>query len=165
MHFVLFGDCRKGEDLPRLLSEHMANEIVLVQPLHNDDNGACTLVVEPTVESVAEPLVCGLPLGVGQRFLRLQRVVDQDDVGAASGEHAAIAGGEPIPLAGGQKLLHGLTVRSQAGRKDPPIPPAHHDAAAISSELVRERFSIAHAEDLRRGIMPQTPGRKRDRGQ
>jgi hypothetical protein len=27
----------------------MANEIVLVEPLHDDDNGAGTLVVEPTV--------------------------------------------------------------------------------------------------------------------
>jgi hypothetical protein len=49
VHFVLFGDCRKGDDVPWLLSEHMANEIVLVEPLQDDDNGAGTLVVEPTV--------------------------------------------------------------------------------------------------------------------
>src|SRR6516225_3924449 len=62
----------------------MADEIVLVQPLHDDDDGATALVIEPAVESVHEPLVAGLPLRLGERFLRLQRIVDQDDVGAAS---------------------------------------------------------------------------------
>src|SRR5690242_17248684 len=64
VHLVLFGDCRKADDLPVLLRENMANEIVLVQPLHNNDNDAVTLVVEPAVEGVAEPIVGGIPLGV-----------------------------------------------------------------------------------------------------
>jgi hypothetical protein len=104
-------------------------------------------------------------LRIGQRLFRLQRIVDQDDVGAASGQHAAIARGKPVTLAGGDELLHGLAVRSQAGRKDPPIPRAHHDAAAIASELAGEVLGIGDAQNLRRGIMPETPGRKRDRGQ
>jgi hypothetical protein len=122
------------------------------------------LFVEAAVEGVAEPLVGGLPLGIGQRLLRLQRIVDQNDVGAASGHHATIAGGEPVALTGGEELLHGLTVRSQAGAKDPPIPGIHHDGTAISGELVGEILGIADAQDLRRGVVPETPGRKRDRG-
>src|SRR6516165_7323228 len=43
----------------------MADEIVLVQPLHDDDDGATALVIEPAVESVHEPLVAGLPLRLG----------------------------------------------------------------------------------------------------
>jgi hypothetical protein len=132
---------------------------------HDDDDGAVLLVILPAVEGMVEPLVCGLPLRIGQRLLRLQRIVDQDDVGAASGQHAAIAGGEPVPLAGGQELLHRLPVRSEAGWKNPPIPRAHHDAAAVSSELIRESFSVAHAKDLGRGIMPETERREGDRGQ
>ena len=73
MHLVLLGDRREADDFPLLLREHMANEIVLVQSLHNDDQGAGTFVVEPAVERVAEPIVGRLPLGVGQRILRLQR--------------------------------------------------------------------------------------------
>ena len=52
----------------------------------------------------------------------------------------------------------------KAGREDPPIPRAHHDAAAIAGELVGEILGIADAEQLGRGIVPETPGRKRDRG-
>ena len=71
VHLVGFGDRRKAHDLPRLLGEHMANEIILVQPLHDDDDGAVALVVEPAVEGVVKPVVGRLPLGVGERFLGL----------------------------------------------------------------------------------------------
>ena len=147
-----------------LLRQDVADEVVLVQPLHDDDDGAVPLVVEPAVEGVVVPLVGGLPLRVGERLLRLQRIIDQDDVGAASGQHAAGGGGEPVALAGGDELLHRLAVRRQAGRKDLPIPRAHHDAAAIAGELVGEILGIADAQDLRRRVVPETPGREGDRG-
>jgi hypothetical protein len=50
VHLIGFGDRRKAHDLPRLLGEHMADEVVLVQPLHDDDDGTTALVVEPAVE-------------------------------------------------------------------------------------------------------------------
>ena len=40
-----FGDGRKAEHLPLLLRENMADQIVLVQPLHDDDDGSSLLVV------------------------------------------------------------------------------------------------------------------------
>src|SRR5258705_12811435 len=91
-------------------------------------------------------------------------MVDQDDVGTASGQHAAGGGGEAVTLAGGDELLYGLPVRGEARRKDLPIPRAHHDAAAIAGELAGEVLGIAGAEDLGRGIVSQTPGWKGDRG-
>jgi hypothetical protein len=101
-----FGDRWKAHDLPRLLAEHVADQIILVQALHGDDDGAVALVVLLAVEGVVEPLVGGLPLGVGERLLRLQWIVDQDDVGAAPSQHPAIRGGQPVALAGGHELLH-----------------------------------------------------------
>jgi hypothetical protein len=41
------------------------------------------------------PLVRHLPLGLRQRLLGLQGIVDDDDVGAAPGQDAADRGGEP----------------------------------------------------------------------
>ena len=83
---------------------------------------------------------------------------------AVCGQHPAGGGGEAVSLAGGDELLHGLAMRRQAGREDPPIPRAGHDAAAIAGELVGEVLRIADAQDLRRRVMPETPGRKGDRG-
>ena len=36
--------------------EHVADEIVFVQPLHDDDDGAATLIVEPAIEGVVVPV-------------------------------------------------------------------------------------------------------------
>ena len=58
-----------------------------MQPLHDDDDGTPPLVVLPAVESVVIPVVGSLPLRVGERLLRLRRIIDQDDVGTASGQH------------------------------------------------------------------------------
>src|SRR6516164_4901808 len=66
---VGFGDRRKAQDLPRLLREDMADEVVLVQPLHDDDNGAVALVVEPAIEGVVKP-VGRFSLRLRERLLR-----------------------------------------------------------------------------------------------
>jgi hypothetical protein len=81
------------------------------------------------------------------------------------GQHAAGRGGKPVAVPGGDELLHCVAVRRQAGRKDLPIPRAHHDGAAIAGELVGEILGIADGEELGRGVVPETPGRKGDRGQ
>jgi len=67
----------------------VADGIVFVQPLHDDDDGAVTLVVDPAVEGVVVPLVGPLALRVRQGLLWLQWIIDQDDVGAASGQDTA----------------------------------------------------------------------------
>ena len=92
MLLVLLGNCREAQDLPLLLAEDVTDEVVFVEPLHDDDDGAMPLVVEPAIESVVVPFIGGLPLRFGERLFRLQRIVDHDDVGAASGEHTACLG-------------------------------------------------------------------------
>jgi hypothetical protein len=94
-HLVDLGDRRKADDLPIFLGQHLAHQIVLVQAVHDHDDGARDLVVEPAVEGMVEPLVGRPALGLGQCLLGLQRVVDDDQVGAAPGQHAADRGREP----------------------------------------------------------------------
>jgi hypothetical protein len=60
-----------------------------VQPVDDQHDRTLPLVVEPAVEGVVEPFVGALPVGFGQCLLGLQRVVNDDHVGAASGQHAA----------------------------------------------------------------------------
>jgi hypothetical protein len=84
VHLVSFGDRRKAENLPGFLREDVADGIVFLQPLHDHNDGTTALVVLPAVESVIVPVVSGLSLRLRERLLRLQRIVDQDDIGAAS---------------------------------------------------------------------------------
>jgi hypothetical protein len=143
----------------------VADEIILVQPVHDQDDGTLLLVVEPAVEGMVKPFVGRLPLGLRQGLLGLQRIVDDDDVGAAAGQDAADRGSEPAALLGRLELRHRLPLGGEAGREGPLVPPAHDDAAAIAGELVGEILGVADAEDLRTRPAAEAPGRKRDRRQ
>jgi hypothetical protein len=89
----------------------------------------------------------------------------RDDFGAALGEHPADRGGEPAALRRRVEFGHCGALRREARREDPPVPVAGDDMPAIARQFVGEVLRIADAEDLRRRVVPETPGRKRDRGE
>ena len=134
-----------------------------MQPVHDQDDRTLLRVVQPAVEGVVVPLVRRPPLGLRQGLLGLQRIVDDDDVGAAAGKHPADRGGEPAALGGLLELRHGLPLGGKPGRGGPLIPVAHDDTPAVSGELVGEILRVADADDLRAGLTPEAPGRKRHR--
>jgi hypothetical protein len=45
VRLVLFRNCREPKDFPMLLAENMADQIVLVQPLHDRNDASPPLVV------------------------------------------------------------------------------------------------------------------------
>ena len=112
---VVLDDRRKAHDLPILLRQHVAREIVFVQPVHDQDDRSRPDVVQSTVEGVVEPVVGRLPLGLRQGLLGFQGIVDDDDVGTPSGQHAADRGGEPATLGRGLELRHRLPLPPKAG--------------------------------------------------
>ena len=61
---VLFGDRRKAHDFPILLCQHVTDQIVLVQPVHDQHDRPTLPVVEARVEGVVEPFVGRPPLGL-----------------------------------------------------------------------------------------------------
>ena len=88
MAFVGLGEGRQRDQLPILLRQHVARQVVLVQPVHDQHDRTGTLVVEAAVERMVEPFVRRPALRLGQRLLGLQRVVDDDDVGTPPAEVA-----------------------------------------------------------------------------
>src|SRR5262249_17505474 len=52
LRLVRLGERREAHDLPRLLRQHMARQIVLVQSVHDQDDRTRELVVEPAVEGL-----------------------------------------------------------------------------------------------------------------
>jgi hypothetical protein len=59
-----------------------------VQAVHDQHDRTIELVVEAAVEGVVVPFVCCLALGLRQRLLGLQRVVDDDQIGTPPGQRA-----------------------------------------------------------------------------
>jgi hypothetical protein len=69
--FRLFRDCGKAKHLPIPKSLDMSNKVIFVQSLHDEDDATCPFVIEPTEQSVIEPIIGRFSLGVGKSFLRL----------------------------------------------------------------------------------------------
>jgi hypothetical protein len=122
VQLVVFGNRRETHDLPRLLRQHVAGEVVLVQSMHDQHDGARELVVEATIEGVVVPLVGRLALRLRQRLFRLQRVVDDNDVGTPPGQHPADRGGDPAALRRRFELRHRLMPRRETRGEEPLIP-------------------------------------------
>ena len=54
---------------------------------------------------MVKPLIGGFSLRLGERLLRLLRIIDQNNAGAASGQHTAGAGSGPVALTSLQTSL------------------------------------------------------------
>ena len=87
--FILDGDRREGKLMEAATLFDKAGQVVDMKPLHDQDQDTPDLVVETAQQRAPVPLVVGLPRSVRQRVLRLDRVVDDDDVSTPSGQGAA----------------------------------------------------------------------------
>jgi hypothetical protein len=130
--FVLLGNRRKGDHLPRLMFEHVPDKVILVEPLHDQNDAAAVLVIEATEQAVVVPFVDRLALRIREGLIGLEGIIDDNDVAAAAGQNAAHGGGEAEALAGRHKFLHGLLLRRQTGGKKALIKGAVHDSPAVA---------------------------------
>jgi len=97
--FVLLGNHREGDHLPRLMFEHVPDKVVLVEPLHDQNDAAGLLVIEATEQGVVVPFVDRLALRIGESLVGLERIVDDNEVAATTGQNAAHRGSEAKALA------------------------------------------------------------------
>ncbi|HMF22543.1 MAG TPA: hypothetical protein VKG24_10505, partial [Pseudolabrys sp.] len=79
---VLHGDCRQIKVLPTTFFKDVTGKVVLMQALHNDDNRAVILVIKARHQRAAVPIDHAFAGHLRERLLSLERVVDDDEVGA-----------------------------------------------------------------------------------
>jgi len=103
-----------------------------VQPVHDQHDRTLRLVVEAAVERRVVPFVGALAARIRQRLLGLQRIVDDDEVRPAPGQHTADAGGDAAAFGRRLEFGHRLRAPRQAGREQRPIPFATHAYAELS---------------------------------
>ena len=65
--------------------ENVANQVVLMQALHNQHDRAVPFVVEPAQQRVVKPFVHRFTLGLGHGFRWFHRVINEDRASAAPG--------------------------------------------------------------------------------
>ena len=156
-------DRRDGDDLPVLLAEHVAEQVVGVQPLHDDHDRAGRLVVQPGVQRVVVELPDPPPLGFRQGVERLDRVVDHDQVGAPAEHRAADRGGEARALGGGDQLDVAVAPRlDPEPGEDLAVPLALDHGAEIERVLAGQVMGVADRHHLEPGIVAEPPGGEGD---
>ena len=164
MRLVVLGDGRERGDLPAALGKNVAGEIILVQALHDDDDRALFLVVEPRIEGRIEPVVGGGAAALRHRVDGFERVVDQDHIGAAAGEDAADRGREAEASGRRRELGERRAGRGEPGLKQLLVPVRGHDLPAVAGEFLRQVLGVGDVDDGEARVMAEEPRRQRDRG-
>src|SRR5271168_1861027 len=112
---LLERDRRHVQLAPAALSQQVASEIVLMQTLHDRDYRPRSFIVEARDEGAAIPVDDPLPRRLRMRFVGVQRIVDDDQIGAASGKRSANGGRIPAASLGSDELETGFFGQAQAG--------------------------------------------------
>ena len=79
---------------PAAVPQEFAREIVLVEALHDENDGALLLVIEAGQKRRPIPIIDGTPGILRLSVASLHGIIDNDDIGAAAGEGAADGNGE-----------------------------------------------------------------------
>jgi hypothetical protein len=140
----------------------MADEVVFMQALHNQNDAVLLLVVEPAIQRIVVPFVDGIALTIGECFIGLERIVDDNEARPKPGYASTDRSGPSATLVFCFELLDRLPVSRETGPEGGSIPVARHYAATIARQLIGELLRVADAQDLCRGIVTQNPGRQRD---
>ena len=113
--FRFFGNQRQLENKisGRL---YRPRKIVGRQSMHDQDEGAFARIVETRVDRAVDPVAQLLLHPLGERVLGLDRIVDDDLVGAEAGDVAADGGGIAISAHGGADMVDGALVEDRSGK-------------------------------------------------
>src|SRR5258708_1750890 len=117
-HHLFFGDGRKIQMSPAALFEKMSDKIVRMETLHHDDDRAFDFVVEARQQRIGIPLLERFSRALGLRILRLERIVDDEEIAATTGQSAADGGREARPSGGGHDLGLRVLCRANAGCRE-----------------------------------------------
>ena len=70
MNLVLLRDGRETKHVPLFLLQHMPDQVILMQALHDKNDGARYLIIEAADKRVIVPIVNGIPARERQRLAR-----------------------------------------------------------------------------------------------
>ena len=143
---VLFGDRRQTEMVPASGAYEFPGEVVLVQALHNKDNGARPLVVEAREKRSRVPFVDISAGDFRLSFVRLLWIVDYDQIGAAAGERSADRNHKAPAACAGDAFGFSILGQTHPGEKAL-VPVAADDGAELPVEGGGDFLRIGDAGD------------------
>ena len=85
MLLIILRNCRERQQFKAGGLLDVTDHVVLVQALLDDDDAIIGFFVESGEQGMARPFVGFAAFGVGQRLVRLHRVIRNDDIGTDPG--------------------------------------------------------------------------------
>src|SRR6266403_1701416 len=142
--------------------EEIANEVIDMDPLHYDYDAGSPLVVGAGHQGRAVPFDDAFAGYVGWGVARLERIVDDREIAAASGQRSPNRGGVSTASERGLDFSIGVAFHSHP-RKYRLIERILDDTPKIIGVSLCQVGRIRDANHALRGVMTEIPGRQRYR--
>ncbi len=152
---------RKEKQLPAaVLLQQVAGKIILMETLHDDEDMTLALTIEAALDRLVEPVLHRSALGLRTDLAGIDRVVDDDQISATAGRHAADRRRDAVAVeCGGDLALRDFDPELEARErflKERIL----HDPREIAREVPRQLVVVAGAENPLLRIAAHDPGRE-----
>jgi hypothetical protein len=97
-----------------ILAQNVPDEIVFMQALHYEDDAAGLFVIEPAIKCVIVPGVNRVTLGLRERLIRFQRVINDNEICSSTGQYATDRRSQPHALLSSHEFVDRLPLRREA---------------------------------------------------
>src|SRR5205814_1532579 len=140
--FVMRGSGWQIKVLPPALTYQSSCQILRVQPLHDEHNDTIDLAVQARQQRRSVIVVHPIPRWARKRFLRFQRIIDDDKITAPT-RHGS-ADGDRDTSASTACLEFAFSIpRSACRRENTAVPRAVHHLSEASGKLGPEFLGVA----------------------
>src|SRR5690349_15045324 len=117
--------------------KNMADQIVLMEALHHDDDDSSFGVVQPAYERVVEPLIGAAPLCLGEHIVWRLHVVEDENISAQARQRSANGRRATRSVGNRIEVVHSLPWAKDR-TEDLSVERAPHDGAAVARVLLSE---------------------------
>jgi hypothetical protein len=156
------GDGRQVQHLEATLLLQVTGEIILMRPLHNQNDTRRGLVVSPRKQCRAIPFDHPGPHRLRHGIAKLERIIDDDQVTAEPGERPINRSGDPLAPLGGDDLA--VSVARKPHRRESGLVDWMVDQQAeVIGMGACEKIRVGHNNDPLAWVTPEKPGRQRHR--
>ncbi len=119
-HFIAGGFERQDNLLPLAIGERMPGEVGLIEAVGDNDDSSDARMIKPTADNIIEAFIDEGDADVVVGVFDFQRIVDDDVIGAVSGQLTANRRGVNPAARRGGKVRQAIANRRPAGSKTPP---------------------------------------------
>ncbi len=156
---ILLSNCGQVEVVPAALCQQTTWEVIFMEPLRHDNDSAFLLVIESGQNSRGKPIIDHPARLVRLRVISLKRVIDDNDVRAASGERPTNRHYETAAVLSRHAFGLGI-LRKPHCREKGPIPLTCHHSAELACKRSSKLMGVRHAGKSHAWIVAKRPSHK-----